>query len=188
MWLPQNNNKLLWMFLVLISFFIFIFFSKWLYSEYINNRDSHTEKLTKYSGLVKKLDKFNSQANLLQKNSYKEGDIFDVTRYMWGINEHILLNKLYGFSTNYSKNGQMKILWMTLTQGNENELGFLEADVNLTLRVSNEQVVIDFLDFLIKNKSHTFFISTISIPKTNWEAFNINIPLTIFYTETLLTK
>jgi hypothetical protein len=82
-----------------------------------------------------------------------------------------------------SEKGIINIKSIRFSEGKKNELGFLESDVQLSLVVSDEDMLLRFLDFLVSPKSqYNFFIDNFSYPNDGrtW-SFSVNVPLKIFY-------
>lgn len=181
--IPNNNSKFVSMLLVLLSLFIFVFFTKWFYSDliatttsYDANKSTHVSQLSEIDILEKK------QKELQQLDGSNNNEI---GKYLQQPNEDEIFNELYSFTTNYdgSNAWDIKIQSITMTEWVKNEFWFNESNINISARVENKDVMIDFLDFLIKDSKYKFYINSFSLPKDKDKFFNIQVPLTLFYKE-----
>jgi len=56
-----------------------------------------------------------------------------------------------------------------------------DVKIQISARVSNKRVMLDFLDFIIKNSEYKFFIHSFTVPKKTDAPFNIQVPIKFFY-------
>ena len=72
---------------------------------------------------------------------------------------------------------------LIIEEPRDNELGFKEVNVKIDVKVTNEEILKVFLNFLTSDKSrYTFFINEFSF-KNDWRkgTSNVTIPLRLFY-------
>ncbi len=179
--IPTNNSKFVSMLLVLLSLFIFVFFTKWYYSDLISNISIHDENKSIHSKQLAQMDILEKKQKELKKLDGSSNS--KIWKYLQQFNEDEIIKEIYTYSTNYSKNGGMKIISINMGEWKKNELWFNESSINISARVENKAVMIDFLDFLIQDSKYKFYINSFNIPKNKDKFFNIQIPLVLFYKE-----
>lgn len=184
---PNNNNsKFVSMLLVLVALFIFVFFTKWYYSTLISTMSLHDENKTIHAEQLSAIEILEKKQKELKKLDGSNNN--EIWKYLQQFNEDEIIREIYNYSTNYSKNGEMKIISVSMTEPIKNELWFNESKVNISARVWNKQVMIDFLDFLIKDSKYKFYLNSFNLPKDKDKFFNIQVPLTLFYKEIKQSK
>lgn len=177
----QNEKQFLSMFLVLISFFILIFFTKWAYSDLIINMETRDqleiEKMEKESEVTK----LNKQKKTIEKAW--EAWVGDNQRFNHQLNEGEILENLYEYSDNYER-WSMNILSISITEWTKTESGFNSSNISLSVRVSNSSVMMDLIEHIINNDTFKFYIESFNLPEeSNEGGFTVNIPITMLYKE-----
>ena len=178
--IPTNNSKFVSMLLVLLSLFIFVFFTKWYYSDLISNMSVLDDNEILHAKQLAEIDILEKKQKALKKLDGSNNS--EIWKYLQQFNEDEIIREIYSYATNYSRNGGMKIISISMGEWKKNELWFNESNVSISARVANKAVMIDFLDFLIQDSKYKFYINSFNVPK-NKEFFNIQIPLTLFYKE-----
>ncbi len=179
--IPNNNSKFVSMLLVLLSLFIFVFFTKGYYSTLISTMSSYDDNKSTHAKQLSEIDILEKKQKELKKLDGSNNN--EIWKYLQQFNEDEIINEIYWFSTNYSKNGEMKIISVAMSEPIINELWFNESNVSISARVWNKQVMIDFLDFLITDSKYKFYINSFTLPKDKDKFFNIQVPLTLYYKE-----
>ncbi len=179
--IPTNNSKFVSMFLVLLSLFIFVFFTKWYYSDLISSLSVQEDNKTLHARQLVEMDILEKKQKELKKLDGSNNS--EIWKYLQQFNEDEIIREIYSYSTNYSKNGGMKIISINMWEWKKNELWFKQSNISISARVENKAVMIDFLDFLIQDSKYKFYINSFTIPKDKDKFFNIQIPLTLFYKE-----
>jgi len=179
--IPTNNSKFVAMLLVLLSLFIFVFFTKWYYSDLISTMSVYDENKVIHTNTLAELKTLNEKSKELKKLEWSTNN--EIGKYLQQFSEDEVIREIYNYSTNYSKNGGMKIISVNMSNPIVNELWFNESKISISARVENKRVMIDFLDFLIQDSKYKFYINSFNIPKNKEKFFNIQIPLTLFYKE-----
>jgi len=179
--IPTNNSKFVSMLLVLLSLFIFVFFTKWYYSDLISNMSVLDDNEILHAKQLAEIDILEKKQKELKKLDGSNNS--EIWKYLQQFNEDEIIREIYSYSTNYSRNGGMKIISISMGEWKKNELWFNESNVSISARVENKAVMIDFLDFLIQDSKYKFYINSFNVPKNKDKFFNIQIPLTLFYKE-----
>lgn len=212
--LPNNNSKFISLLLVLVSLFVFVFFTKWYYQTLVatmaaneEKKIIHKEKIGKLAWLnrksqeleklirLKELDDLKKMKGLKSRESSELEELYafrkknnlegtgwdEIWKYLKKLSEDEIINEMYSFVEKYSENWIMKILSLSITPWVKNELGFNESKINISARVQNKKVMVDFLDFLIENPNYKFFLNSFRVPKKTSSAFNIQVPVTFIY-------
>lgn len=179
--IPTNNSKFVSMLLVLLSLFIFVFFTKWYYSDLISNMSVLDDNEILHAKQLAEIDILEKKQKELKKLDGSNNS--EIWKYLQQFNEDEIIREIYSYATNYSRNGGMKIISISMGEWKKNELWFNESNVSISARVANKAVMIDFLDFLIQDSKYKFYINSFNVPKNKDKFFNIQIPLTLFYKE-----
>jgi len=179
--IPNNNTKFTAMLLVLLALFIFVFFTKGYYSTLISTMSSHDENKKTHAQQLSEIEILEKKQKELKKLDGSNNN--EIWKYLQQFNEDEIIKEIYNYSTNYSKNGEMKIISVSLSEPIVNELWFNESNISIAARVGNKEVMIDFLDFLIKDSKYKFYLNSFSLPEDKNKFFNIQVPLTLFYKE-----
>lgn len=172
-----KNNKFLWYVIVLISFFILLLVTKtqiYLIQENKDLRETYQFELQESQKVVEAL-------NSAQKNL--EAQWIDVTKYLSNFSEDEMIDYIYSYVENVSDGeGVIAIQNITFSEWKRNELGFLQSDITLNLKVGNIDKLKSILKFLTgEDSKYKFYIGNISFPYWDNGSFNISIPLKIFY-------
>lgn len=174
----NNQNKLLFYFLLLLSLFILFSFTKGSYASILKNMDSLETKTIEYNEKIKILNELDS----VSKNLSKEQDI---TKYTNEVKEDELIDYFYNFvSTSRSWSGFTVIDSITFDKWSKNEYSFNEWKINMSLTVSDEEEMFKMIDFITSESSkYKFFIDNFTFPNDInriW-SFQVNIPIRMFY-------
>lgn len=178
---PTNNSQFWTMLLILLSLFIFIFFTKGYYSDLIMTMSVAEENAITHENQNSELKLLETKQKELQKLEGSNNN--EIWKYLQQLNEDEVIEEIYGFATNYSKNGEMKIISMNMWIPIVNELWFNESTVAISARVENKEVMTDFIDFLIEDSKYKFFLNSFTVPSDKDQFFNIQVPLTLYYKE-----
>jgi len=178
---PNSNKKFISMFILLIWLAIFVFFTQDIYSSLMDKIETN-EKIKEIQD--KKIilrDKLSEKAKELKINKWDSEVNKEISKYLQEYSEDRIINLIYDFSSSYSKNWQILIKNIKMSEWKENEIWFKEAKINISARVSNKKVMIDFLNFVIENEEYKFFIDSFNVPKKTNVPFNIQLPIKVFY-------
>ncbi len=174
----NNQNKLFFYSLILLSIFILLFFTKDLYLSVLKNMDlveiKQTEAMTQ-SWVLSKLEE-------VEKNLWKNEKI---NKYLKEVKEDELIDYFYWYTNNDKTWSWYTIIdSINFEKWTKNEYWFNESKINLLVSVSDEEEMFKMLDFITsKESSYQFFIDNFSFPNDsdNKWAFQINIPIRMFY-------
>lgn len=174
----NNQNKLFFYSLILLSLFILIFFTKDLYFSVLKNMDLFETKQTEYKTQWETLKKLQD----IEKNLWKD---LKMNKYLKEVKEDELIEYFYGFvNNNRSWSWYTIIDSINIEKGTKNEYWFNESKINLIITVSDEQEMFKMLDFITSEESsYQFFIDNFSFPNDtdNKWGFQVTIPIRMFY-------
>ncbi len=184
----MNNNKETFtqLFIVLLGLFIFIFFTRWFYSDLIWNLDRNEQKNNTYKEKITELDIISKRQKELEVATgwWKETKKFlEIKRYLQPVTENEIINEIYSMAENRI-NGKVKILSLSMSEWVKNELGFMESKLNISAIVDNKNSMKQIFDYLNTKTKYKIFINSFNMPKQPgilW--YRIQIPATIFYVE-----
>lgn len=174
----NDQNKLLFYFLIFLSLFILIFFTKDLYITVLKNMDLVESKQTEATTQFWVLSKLEE----VKKNLWKN---VKLNKYIKDVKEDELIEYFYGFiNNNRSWSWYIIVDSLNLVKGTKNEYWFNESKINLILTLSDEQEMFKMLDFITSEESsYQFFIDNFSFPNDmdNKWGFQVSIPIRMFY-------
>jgi len=170
------NQKTISYLLIILSIFLLFFVITSQYSKMQEKLDTKTSLKEKLVSKKTELKSLNTLKQSLQLNKK------EIEKYTTTFSEDKIIKYIYDYAFDES-NLKIRIKNITLNKWIKNELGFIESDINLNIRVENEQSMLNFIDFLLKEKSpYKFFINDFNYPYDNREgSFDISIPLKLFY-------
>jgi len=175
----NQNSKFISLFLLLISFFIIVFFTKWIFYDLQGNLDTNAKDIKELDAKKEELWKLDSLKKSLQK-----GDDKEIEKYTIPFREDILSAYIYEYVENTNWQGWfIAIKDLNFSEGTINEYGFKEWKFDISARISDEISLLRFLSFLTsKDSKYKFFIENFSYSDSSWVwGFNVSIPLRVFY-------
>lgn len=175
----MNNNKLISLVVLLVSFMILVFFTRDFFYQMQANLDTQSQKSIEASTKKQELDTLNKLKAEL--DAWKDNSI---NRYIIDFKEDEIVGYIYGYLE--QSNGESWVTLVksiTLNEGAVNEYGFKEASIQLDVRVSDEWAMTNFLSFLTSPKEkYNFFINNFTYPNNGIPgSYNVTIPLKVFY-------
>lgn len=180
MQIENNDRRFLALILLLISFIVLVLFFRPIYSNFLVSYD---EKNLKEQTLLEKQTELQKLNDLkIQLDKQKDDKSSMIYKLSVPLNENEILEYLYSFTSAYQ--GWVIISeWLSVSEGTKNEIGFMEANVNLSASVSSKQALIDLINFLIsKDSKYQFFITSFSYNESeDWQSIKVDIPMKMFY-------
>lgn len=172
------NNQFLSYVIILISLFILVLFTK----DQIMNVQSNIDQK---EVLNSELQNVRVKQENLQKIALEVAHEDSVTkRFLTPFTEDEIIDYFYNYADKINTGSwNLLINSIQISQATENQLGFLESNVSINAQVSDENVMKNFLDYIISEDSkYKFFIENYFHPLDGREwNFNIQLPLKIFY-------
>lgn len=174
----NNQNKLLFYFLLLLSLFLLISFTKDSYLSVLKNMDTVETKKTELNEKIK----ISKELEAISKSTANDKDLL---KYTHEVKEDELIDYFYNYvSISRSWSWFTIIDSINFEKWSKNEYSFNEGRINLLLTVSDEQEMFKMLDFITsENSKYKFFIDNFSFPNDTskeW-GFQVNIPIRMFY-------
>lgn len=178
MWIIKKENKFVSYLIILISLFILFIVTLDQYKivqENLDNNSNLQAESDQKMDQVKKNDEIRSKIK-------KDENL--TNKYLISIKEDELIDYIYTYVYNTdSSENSIKIKGISISESKKNELWFLETDIVLSAKVSNEKTMKRLLDFFVsENSKYKFFIDNFTYPNDwrTWE-YTLDIPLKIFY-------
>ena len=174
----KKDKKFISYLVVLLGLFVLVIFTKNEIGYMQENLDQKETAEIQLETDKKELSDLNKIESDLKK------DDSATKRYDITMSEDKLMNYFYSYLETISAEvGTISIKSLALSEGKKNEFGFLESTVTLSMNVSNDKVMKQFLDFAVsENAEYQFFIDTFYYPTDDREGgFNINLPLKLYY-------
>lgn len=168
-----KNNKFISLLFLFLTFLTLIVFTKDVFLDLQENIDLKKQLTTQLEKSKENL----STLNTLRAELSKWEDT-DLEKYISPFSEDKITHYIHSY---VQGNPEVNISQISITPWKENEYGFIEGHISLDVRVLNENALIDFISFLLKDDSeYKIFIESLSYNYESW-SFNVNIPLTVFY-------
>ncbi len=178
----NNDNNLVSYILLLIVLFILIFFTKDIAVSIYSNI---SEKQTLETQLEEVREQRKYYTNLkTQLESGQWEQVEQLKKYATVFKQDEFIDFIYNYVETTNIWGSSAVIKsLHFSEPVENEIGFMQVDVDVNMKVSNLATMASILDFLVSDAAkYKIFITDFSYPNTSLsESFNINIPLTIFY-------
>lgn len=176
MWMYKNNTFISYL-IILVSLFILILVTKNQIFNLVEQLDQKEASLKEYEDTKVELVRINKL-----KTQWKDTS-GEVDKYMIDLSENELIDYFYGYSDNIESSDEIKFKSISFTEWKENEIGFNESNISLTIMVANEMVLKNFISHLLsEDAKYKFFVDSFSFPN-DWREWGyiINLPLKIFY-------
>ncbi len=176
----KQNNNFSSLLIGLFCLFVLIFFTKDLalgvYDNYQQKAQLQFESAESrqqwedYSALKKQLEAGQSDS--------------DLSKYAQDFSQADFIEFLYEYiETSTSGGSSILIKTINFSEPELNEIGFMQANVDVSVRMPNLAVMWDMLNYLVGDQAkYKIFITDFSFPNDNkgWN-FVVNLPLKIFY-------
>jgi len=174
----NNQNKLLFYFLLLVSLFIFFSFSRGSYLSVLKNMDTLEAKNIEY---IEK-EKLSNELDAISKDA---SNTKNLVKYTYEVKEDELIDYFYNYvDTSRSWSWYTIIDSINFEKWSKNEYAFTEWKINLMFTFSDEEQMAQMLDFITsENSKYKFFIDSFSFPNDPniVGSFQVNIPIRMFY-------
>ena len=186
----NHRNKLLSYLIILVSIFIIIIFTKWVYYDLQENTDLLE---TKQQELDQKDKDLSSLNNLNIQFSKDENDelLKKVNKYLIEFNDDELVDYIYGSIKwlNIFDDTKIIVRWLSLNKWIKNEIWFTEATINLSINVSSYKALERFINFINdEDNKYNLFLNTISLSYSSKhsgdsedKSFDISLPIKLIY-------
>ncbi len=175
-----NDNKLIWYILVLLSIFILFFLTLSQYNKLQENIDSKNTVKATLESKESDLNKLNELKLKVKSWSILE----ELSRYQIEYSEDLIIKYFYDYAFDARlPNTKIAIKNISFSEGEKNELGFMESKINLSVRFENEKSLTRFLNYLLwEEAKYVFFIDNFTYSDSYEDSsFDINLPLRLFY-------
>ena len=178
--ISKNNNKIYSYLIIILALFILVLFTKTQFERIQLSLDEKHIAETELQSVRNKVEALNNIEALYNENP----EI--VSKYLVDFREDEIIDYIYSSieeGNMWDKNWIALVRSLSLKEWSVNEVGFLETDLLLNLRIPSESRMIEILDFFIKEDSkYKFFIDSFNLPNsTSSSWFNVTVPLKIFY-------
>lgn len=179
---PKTQSSVLAYFLILLSFFILLFFTRNIFSELQVSLDTKETLAQELLAKQEELTKLNQiQALLAQEDSV---EMKAIQGYLWTFSDADILEYIYSYAQKVNlTNDRIIIRDLSLGEGGVSDIGFETATVNLSAIFSSEETLFSFLNYMIaEDGKYRFYISQFDYPMNNVTGnIQASIPLTLYY-------
>lgn len=173
-----KNNRFASYVITLIALFVLVLFTKdqiMLIQENNDLKETYTLELNNKKAKLAELNELKKELASSQAN---------IEKFKVSLKEDELIDYIYSYieSTNDSS-GVSIVKSLSISDSTDTEIGFKETNINLTIKVPNENKFKAIVEFLTSSDSkYNFYISSLTFPYGETEeGFNVWIPLKIFH-------
>lgn len=184
MTLNNSKNKFYSYLIILFSLFILVFWAKNIYYTLQESLDSNKMYSDKKIALENELNEYTNIENKITANEWNIK--WDIDKFWISFSERKLLKYFYDYvENNYSLDNEIKIKSISFVEAWESDFWFKEWNVNASMYFWNEEILTEFLSFVISKKSkYTFFLDNFSYAgfannKSEEEKKGINMTLNL---------
>ena len=167
MWIIKKENKFVSYLIIFISLFILFIFAFEQYKIVQLNLDKNSQLEVK---IKEKEAKINENIEIKKRIN----DDKNLTKYTVNIKEDELINYIYNHisENNFSSENKIEIKSLSISESSKNELWFLETNLILSVKVSNDESMKNLLDFFVsENSKYKFFIDSFTYPN-DWRMWS----------------
>lgn len=177
MYNTNKNNTFISYWAILISLFILVLVTKTQIYNVQENLDRN-ETLQE-----NRLEKRTEIQTLNNAKATLEKQWINVDKYLKQVDEAEIIDYLYSFVESVNESWNISaVKSIQFTQWKVNELGFLELNISLSLRLwSTEKLKTILKELTWKEAKYQFYVDNLSFPYGQDEPFTVTIPLKIFY-------
>jgi len=176
----NSQNNFLWYLVILCALFILVFFTKNIFGDIQASLDVKASQETKFSSAESELARLNKIQKDFSSNTSDASK--EISKFLQPFDDQALINHIYDYVDKTNTDGtRIALKSVTLSWGEEGDLWFKEANVNVSARFASEATLLAFISYLInEDANYTFFIESLSYP-TTWGSFQASIPLKLLY-------
>ena len=150
--------------IILLALFVLVFFTKTAFSDLQQTIDLQNQKTIKLESNETELKRLNA----IQKefNDNTSDAVNEITKFTKSFDDQAIINHIYDYVAKINANGTaIALRSVSFSESKEGDLGFKEANINVTARFGSEQVLLDMLKYFINSDAnYTFFINSLSLP------------------------
>lgn len=178
----NQNHTFLWYIIVLLALFILVFFTKNIFWDLQQNLDIQDQNTLKIEQSESELSNLNKIKKDFTSNSSEASS--QISKFTKPFDDQAIIDHIYDYVDKVNANGTaIALRWVSFSEWEIGDLGFKEANINVSARFGNEQTLINMISYFIDpDANYTFFIDSLSYPAI-WKAtsFQASIPLKLFY-------
>lgn len=175
----ENKTKynLISYILILVTIFLVLLFTK----DLIITSKENQARVSELNNTLEQKNKELQEVNLLKDDikSWKK-DKKELDKYLIKFDENELVDYFYNYANlNPSK---VKINSVNITKWTLNEFGFHEWKVDLKVIFSDENAMLDMLNYLNNSEKYKLFVHEFTYPmSTTTQAFSVTLPIKVLY-------
>lgn len=177
----HKNNFISYLF-ILLSLFVLIFFSKDIVTDLYSAQQQKAQLSLEQQESRQQWEKFSNLKQELESGQAQNN--VDLQKYNQDFSQHEFIGFLYGYIESSNSAGSLaSIKSLSFSEAKNNEIGFHQVDINISLRVSSLATLAQMLDYFVSDgHQYKIFIPKFSYPNDGkQEPFVVQIPLQIFY-------
>lgn len=173
----KTRNTLLTYLFLLLTFFILVLFTKDLYGKIVEQKNSLQTLKTDLADKQTQAEKLAQIKQEIDAGKYAQ---YNFEKYLINFSEDELSTFFYDYAK--TNPGRVKIETLTFAKWAQNEFGFMEGTIDLSLTFATELDMLNMMSFLLTNEKYNFYIHQFTYPL--WEItgpFSVEIPLKVLY-------
>lgn len=176
------KNSFLWYIIILLALFILVFFTKNIFWSLQENLDIKDQKTIEIQSSQTELSRLNAIQKEFSDNT-SEATV-EISKFTQPFDDQAIIDHIYDYVEKVNSDGTViAIRSVNFSEWKVGDLWFNEANINVTARFGNEQILMNMVSYFINpDANYTFFIDSLSYPAV-WEStsFQTSIPLKLFY-------
>lgn len=179
------NTKVITLFSLFIAFFILIFVTRPFLYTLQANLDMDAQATLQEKEKKEELNKLNAIRDELKAGTWE--DLKEVKKFSQSFTEDKIVNYIYSYLNDVG--GLALVREIGMEEGDINEYGFKQGQIQLDLRVADEAAMLNLIEYLTNppvpqgdEEMYTFFIDNFTYASSGIPgSFNISVPLKVFY-------
>ncbi len=176
------SNSLTVYAIILFGVFVLLFFTRGIFANTQILLDERSTKSQEVADLKTELSRLNELQNTLSSSGSEAQS--EIQGFASDFSEKDIVNYLYSYASQInSGEGRMVIKELKINQGNKSDLGFLQANVDISAIFSSESTMLQFLDFLVSQTGdYRFYIPSFEYPLNDVVGnIQVEIPARLYY-------
>ena len=180
--IPKTKNPFIPYFLILVSFFIILFFTRGVFSNLqisLDAKEQLTLDLAQKQEILTQLNEI--QGKLSQSGSL---ELAKIQPFLGNFSDADILEYIYDYAQKVNlTSDRMIIRDLSVVPTGESDIGFQEAKVTVSTIFSSEATMMAFLDYVTATTGkYQFYITEFQYPMNDVTGnIQVTIPLTLYY-------
>ncbi len=180
--IPNSQNTVLTYFLILLSFFIVLFFTRNIFSDLQVSLDTREQSQNELTQEEAKLSKLNEIKTLLSQTWSAE--LQKIQGFLGTFSDADMMNYIYSYAQKINLGSDRMIIRdVNFTEGWVSDVWFDVANVSVSAIFSSEETLFAFLTYITsENEAYRFYITDFDYAMNDVSGnIQITLPLTLYY-------